>query len=334
MRCGPRERSRERLAARSGHSDRPRTRTGHAARSSGREVLHLRRDGSVPLRSAGSSGRRRAADRQRSLRRVGHDALGCAASAPTTRASRRPTARTSCCGSPAPANRRRRSTAMPWHWSTSNARLRHCRSRACGLPATASSCRVSSSTGHSHRVRLETYLPGTTFEDGQVVSLPSLWAIGELLGGVTAALADFDHPAAWGFMPWDIANGLVVDEALNTALPDDARGADRPRPPADRHREGDDGAAAAPGGPQRRPRRQPRPRRRVVRSRHRADRLRRPGAHRHRRRRRRFGRQPRATPARSRARRSPRSPPATTPGARSPTTRCRRSPTWCWRGSC
>jgi hydroxylysine kinase len=77
--------------------------------------------------------------------------------------------------------------------------------------------------GHSHRVRLETYLPGTTFEDGQVVSLPSLWAIGELLGGVTAALAGFDHPAAWGFMPWDIANGLVVDEALNAALPDDAR---------------------------------------------------------------------------------------------------------------
>jgi Ser/Thr protein kinase RdoA (MazF antagonist) len=40
---------------------------------------------------------------------------------------------------------------------------------------------------------------------------------------VAAALADFDHPAAWGFMPWDIANGLVLDEALNQALPDDAR---------------------------------------------------------------------------------------------------------------
>jgi hydroxylysine kinase len=76
--------------------------------------------------------------------------------------------------------------------------------------------------GHTHRVQLQTYLPGITFEDGQPVSLPSLSAIGELLGGVAVALADFDHPAAWGFMPWDIANGLVVDDDLNRAVPEDA----------------------------------------------------------------------------------------------------------------
>ena len=76
--------------------------------------------------------------------------------------------------------------------------------------------------GKTHRVRLETYLPGITFVDGQAISGPALAAIGELLGGVSAALADFDHPAAWGFMPWDIANGLVVDDALNDALPHDA----------------------------------------------------------------------------------------------------------------
>ena len=77
--------------------------------------------------------------------------------------------------------------------------------------------------GRSHRVRLETYLPGITFEDGQPVSPASLSMIGELLGGVAAALADFDHPAAWGFMPWDIANGLVLDESLNSALAEDAK---------------------------------------------------------------------------------------------------------------
>ena len=77
--------------------------------------------------------------------------------------------------------------------------------------------------GRSHRLRLETYLPGITFDDGQMVSLSGLWAIGELLGSVAVALAGFDHPAAWGFMPWDIANGLVVDESLNEALPHDAR---------------------------------------------------------------------------------------------------------------
>ena len=77
--------------------------------------------------------------------------------------------------------------------------------------------------GRQHRVRLETYLAGTTFEEGQVVSFDGLRAIGELLGGVAVALAFFDHPAAWGFMPWDIANGLILDATLYADLPDDAR---------------------------------------------------------------------------------------------------------------
>ena len=73
--------------------------------------------------------------------------------------------------------------------------------------------------GRSHRVRLETFLPGITFTDGQADLAARPAAIGELLGGVAAALADFDHPGAWGFMPWDIANGLVVDEPLNACPP-------------------------------------------------------------------------------------------------------------------
>jgi Ser/Thr protein kinase RdoA (MazF antagonist) len=77
--------------------------------------------------------------------------------------------------------------------------------------------------GRSHRVQLETFLPGITFTDSQTVSPPSLWAIGELIGGVALALTSFEHAAACGFMPWDIANGLVVDEALNQALADDGR---------------------------------------------------------------------------------------------------------------
>ena len=77
---------------------------------------------------------------------------------------------------------------------------------------------------------------------------------------------------------------------------------DRVRPTADRARDRDDGASATPGRPQRRPRRQPDPLRRVVRSRHRADRLRRHGAHGHRCRRRRLGRQSGAAPSRSRGR--------------------------------
>lgn len=77
--------------------------------------------------------------------------------------------------------------------------------------------------GRSHRVRLETYLPGVVFQDGQPISPASISQIGQLLAGVAVALADFDHPAAWGFMPWDIANGLVVDGALHRALAADAK---------------------------------------------------------------------------------------------------------------
>jgi hypothetical protein len=77
--------------------------------------------------------------------------------------------------------------------------------------------------GRRHRVRLETFLPGVTFHDDQPVSHAGMTAIGELLGGVAAALADFDHPAADGFMPWDIANGRIVDPELTEALLPDAR---------------------------------------------------------------------------------------------------------------
>ncbi len=75
----------------------------------------------------------------------------------------------------------------------------------------------------SHRVRLETFLPGVTFVEGQPVACAGLHAIGALLGGVAAALADFAHAAARNFMPWDIANGLALDDALRRYLGPDAR---------------------------------------------------------------------------------------------------------------
>jgi hydroxylysine kinase len=77
--------------------------------------------------------------------------------------------------------------------------------------------------GRRHRVRLETFLPGITFDDDQQVSHEGMRRIGEVLGGVAAALADFEHPAATGFMPWDIANGKILDPQLTDALPADAR---------------------------------------------------------------------------------------------------------------
>lgn len=88
--------------------------------------------------------------------------------------------------------------------------------------------------GLRHRVRLETFLPGVTFHDEQIVGLEALGAIGEVLGTVAAALSSFDHPAAHEFMPWDIANGLIHDAELVNALESAPRELyDRARPRLD-----------------------------------------------------------------------------------------------------
>ncbi len=72
-------------------------------------------------------------------------------------------------------------------------------------------------------VQLVTFLPGLPFADDVVMSSPGLVAVGELLGGIACALADFDHPAADAFMPWDLANGLILDAKLWVDLGADGR---------------------------------------------------------------------------------------------------------------
>ena len=77
--------------------------------------------------------------------------------------------------------------------------------------------------GRPHSMRLVTYLPGITFGDDQHISAHGLGTIGNLIGALSAALADFGHPAAAEFMPWDIANGLILDDELWAGLSRDAR---------------------------------------------------------------------------------------------------------------
>jgi hydroxylysine kinase len=74
--------------------------------------------------------------------------------------------------------------------------------------------------GRRHLVRLETFLPGVTFDDGQPLTNVALTAIGDLIGAIAVTLTDFTHDWAVGFMPWDIANGLVFDDELTDALDD------------------------------------------------------------------------------------------------------------------
>lgn len=72
--------------------------------------------------------------------------------------------------------------------------------------------------GGTHLGRLVTYLPGTTFDPDEQLPESTYWAIGDVLGRLAAGLSDFDHPAADHFMPWDIANGLIVDDGLRSHL--------------------------------------------------------------------------------------------------------------------
>ncbi len=77
--------------------------------------------------------------------------------------------------------------------------------------------------GVVHAMRLVTFMPGHTFDDGQPITIDGMRRIGSLVGALSAGLADFEHPADATFMPWDIANGLIVDDDLWAGLADDAR---------------------------------------------------------------------------------------------------------------
>jgi Ser/Thr protein kinase RdoA (MazF antagonist) len=72
--------------------------------------------------------------------------------------------------------------------------------------------------GATHLGRLVTFLPGTTFDPDEQVPESTYVAVGDVLGRLAAGLSDFDHPAAEHFMPWDIANGLIVDGDLRSHL--------------------------------------------------------------------------------------------------------------------
>lgn len=80
-------------------------------------------------------------------------------------------------------------------------------------------------TGRTHLARLVTFLEGTTFDSSAHLPDDAYRGIGALLGRIAAGLADFDHPSAEHFMPWDIANGVVVDASLRAELTDSSAAA-------------------------------------------------------------------------------------------------------------
>jgi Ser/Thr protein kinase RdoA (MazF antagonist) len=68
--------------------------------------------------------------------------------------------------------------------------------------------------GATHKVRLLTYLEGIPHSDGREPSSEGLVGIGRFCGTLARVLADFQHPSAQHFMPWDMNNGLLGSKNL------------------------------------------------------------------------------------------------------------------------
>jgi Ser/Thr protein kinase RdoA (MazF antagonist) len=80
--------------------------------------------------------------------------------------------------------------------------------------AGAPSCEIVDEGGNSHVVRLLTYVPGVPFQSGRGPSRRALREIGAFQAQLCQALSNFSHPSSKHFMPWDMANGLVLNEGL------------------------------------------------------------------------------------------------------------------------
>lgn len=73
---------------------------------------------------------------------------------------------------------------------------------------------ICGEAGANHKVRLLTYLPGIPHSEGEDPSYKGVIAIGRFCGTLAKALADYQHPSARHFMPWDMNNGLLGSNTL------------------------------------------------------------------------------------------------------------------------
>lgn len=74
-----------------------------------------------------------------------------------------------------------------------------------------------------HDVRLVTYLEGEVLHGFGYLAPSVLRAVGRLMGQITAALSDFDHPAADRVLQWDVARASEVVAAFAPWVSDQAR---------------------------------------------------------------------------------------------------------------
>ena len=70
-----------------------------------------------------------------------------------------------------------------------------------------------------HAVRLLSYLPGRSLALGPAPSPAALRDVGAMQARLARGLQGFFHPAARGFVPWDVSNGLPLHPELLRLIP-------------------------------------------------------------------------------------------------------------------
>lgn len=73
---------------------------------------------------------------------------------------------------------------------------------------------IKDQKGRAHWVRLVSFVEGVAMDSYDHLSFDAIKAIGRIAGRLSAALKEFEHPAADNFMPWDSLNGLIFSEEL------------------------------------------------------------------------------------------------------------------------
>ena len=68
--------------------------------------------------------------------------------------------------------------------------------------------------GGDHKFRLVTFLEGRPLAETEALDARTATEIGQFQGRLCRALSSFFHGAAQSPMPWDLSNGLVLDEAM------------------------------------------------------------------------------------------------------------------------
>jgi 4-aminobutyrate aminotransferase-like enzyme/Ser/Thr protein kinase RdoA (MazF antagonist) len=99
-----------------------------------------------------------------------------------------------------------------------NAAMKHLTQKKCAVPQALPNNQSESITTikdiqqQAYCLRVLTYLPGDFYVDAQSLThTPELWTdLGQFMGEIDLALADFEHAGAYRYLDWDLAQGYRV----------------------------------------------------------------------------------------------------------------------------